>query len=136
MKLTLYFFTSFFLINSGILLIMPLLINTKEEYDIIMKYFTAHAVRLILGGLCFISAVLKLFFPFNDILIVGDIIPLASLALCSLTLLLGYIQFSKILNSEEVKKGAEILRRLEIPIGFISITAGIIHIFLPNVIFL
>ena len=134
--LIIYFCTNFFLLFFGLLFLLPLIMKTKEEYDIIKQYIFGNILHVYTGIFILILGFIILIFPYDTILIIGDLIPAVALIIVSLTLFFGYIRLSKSVDNSLLSEGQAILEKLQIPIGFMSISAGIIHILLPAIIFL
>lgn len=128
-----YFFSNFFLINVGILFLLPLFFRTKEEYDVIRKYIFGNSAHIYLGIMGLVLTVLCLIFPMTGPIIIGDLLPAAGLLLYSLMLLLGYIRVSKYLKRNMVREGEMILNSFQIPAGILGIIIGVLHIFLGRI---
>ncbi len=75
-------------------------------------------------------------FPINDVIIIGDLFPAAVLMINGMVLLPGFVKFSKSLENEKIEKVMGVIKKIEIPIGIISLLAGIIHVFIPFMFFL
>jgi hypothetical protein len=128
--LILYFFTAYYLINTGFLFFLPLMIKTKKDYDVIKSYLYKKALQFLLGIAGIIVGILRLIFPHDAPIILGDLIPAILSIVVGLTFLLGHIRFTIGLSQQQMQEGKEILASLQIPIGIIAFTAGILHVFL------
>lgn len=131
-----YFFTNFFLINSGFLFILPLFFASKTDYDKINNLFSRNIFFVVMSFLGILLFFLLLFFPSAKIVIFGDLLPALVLLLDAAIYLFGYIRMSKYLDKKTITRGENILIRLQIPLGIVSITIGIIHVFLGGVVLL
>lgn len=133
-RIIIYFFINFFLLISGFVFVLPLFFDTKEKYDTINEFIFGNHIHVLLGFVGIIFAIANIFLPVDLILIIGDLLPILILLIISFLLLLGFVRNSKYLPSKLVNKGNNILTNLQIPIGFVGIGVGFIHIFLANII--
>jgi len=131
-----YFFSCFFLLNTGFIFTLPLFFKTKEEYDKIKIYIFGNSLHVYGGVLGIIISAMLCFFSVENIMVIGDLLPASTIFINSVMLLFGYIRISKYLNQKMIKKGDDILTSLQIPIGLFSIVTGIIHVFFNNIIIL
>ncbi len=136
LEVILYFCTSLFLINSGFVFILPLFFKTKEDYDVVKNIFLKNSLYVFIGFLGLILCVFLLFLPMANIIIVGDIIPVIIVLINSVMYLFGYIRLSKYLDEKIIQRGERILENIQIPLGFVSLLAGFVHIFFAKILFL
>ena len=134
--LIIYFFSNFFLIFFSLLFLLPLIIKTKKEYDLLKKYIFGNIIHVFIGMGGIILGCIVLVFPYDRIILLGDFIPAVCLLLVSITLVFGYIRISKSIENEMLDEGQVLLDKFQIPIGILGMVAGVAHIFFPGIVLL
>ena len=132
-KISLFFISTFFLIFGGFIAIIPIL--PKFNHDLKKK---VHQVKfqLRMGVYGIISILLFAFFPFNDTIILGDLLPMISSFILTSLFLMGYIRESNLIDEKTAHQADQILTSIQIPAGFLSFAIGFLHIIFPKLILL
>ena len=133
LSLIIYFFSNFLLVFFGFLFLLPIIVRTKSEYDILKKYIFGNIIHVFTGIIGIILGFIVLIFPYDKILIIGDLVPAMCIFLISVTLIFGYIRISQSIEHKMLVEGQIILEKFQIPIGMIGIIAGTGHIFFPGI---
>jgi hypothetical protein len=132
-KTSIYFISTFFLIAGGIISVLPIFTELNRELkDVILK--GKFQVRMGVYG--FLSTALFAFMPYDKTMLIGDLIPMFVSLWLTFIFITGYIRISKHIDQNTLSRAEKILAALQIPSGFLALATGIIHIFLPNIIFL
>lgn len=131
-----FFFSSFFLINTGIIFTLPLAFKTKEDYDGVKKFLFGNSLHIQAGFFGLVIFVLLLFFSKDEIMIFGDLAPALMTLVLTVLLLLGYIRVGKFLTGELKERGTYILESIQLPAGILGIITGLVHVFFGNILFL
>ncbi len=132
-RVTLFFISTFYLISGGILLLLPSIPKLDKE---IKTFFLKGKFQVRMGVFGIICIVIFAVFPFDKIMLIGDLLPLISCTAMTLLFITGYIRISKHIDQKTLSRAEKILTSLQIPVGFSGVITGFIHIVFPGVIFL
>ena len=130
---SIYFISTFFLIAGGIISVLPVFPGINREFKkIILK--GKFQVRMGVYGL--VATSLFAFMPYDKTIFIGDFLPMVVSLWLTFIFITGYIRISKHIDQNTLSRAEKILAVLQIPSGFLSIAAGVVHIFLPGIILL
>lgn len=119
--------STLYLVYAGFIFVLPILVDKKEDYDIIRKYFPGEKARLFLGFFGLVLAVLIFLFPKGRLVFIGDLLPFVILLANAAVLLMGRIRLLKESDPAMLHKAERILGNLQIPLGFVSLATGLAH---------
>ena len=132
-----YFLSIFFNALAGYVLISG---DDKEALEIQPGFsLKDETIRLVLGILSMATALLKLLSPVEgQIIILGDLVPVAAGFATGLILLVEYYRTRATLAQEPQEKSSlnTLLILNKKIIGYIAIAAAILHFFFPKILFL
>lgn len=132
-RVTIFFIATFFLIGGGIVSIMPLMPKVNRELKNIVL---GGKFQMRMGVYGFISVLLFALLPFDEIMLVGDLLPMIISLFLSLIFITGYIRISKHIDQTTLSRAEKILAAVQVPMGFLAIFTGIIHVIFPKIIIL
>lgn len=133
MKDAIFALSSLYLVYTGFVFILPVIVDKKEDYDVIRKYFPGEKFRLAMGFLGLVLAVFIFIFPKGKLVFIGDLLPFLMLVVNASLLMMGRIRMLKESDPTMLQKAERILGNLQIPIGFISLIIGILHVFFSGI---
>jgi hypothetical protein len=119
--------SSLFLVYAGFIFILPILVDKKDDYDVISRYFPGERIRLFLGLTAALLAVLVFFFPNGNVIFLSDLLPFVLLLADAAILLMARIRSLKEGDADMLKRAQTILENLQIPLGFASLATGLLH---------
>ncbi len=119
--------SSLFLVYTGFVFILPILVDKKEDYDVIGRYFPGERMRLVAGLCGAILAALIFFFPNGSVIFLSDLLPFVLLLANASILLMARIRSLKEGDAGMLKRAQLILDNLQIPLGFASLAVGFLH---------
>ncbi len=133
LRVTFFFIATFFLLCGGIISVLPSIPKLNKELKSILQK-GRFQIKMGLYGL--VSMLIFALFPFDRVMLIGDLIPFIVCSAMTLLFMFGYIRISKHIDQKTLSRTEKIITILQIPVGFAGIIAGLLHILLPGILFL
>ncbi len=130
LKISLYFLSTFFLIIGGILSFLPMVVKANEA---LKSFILSSKFQMRMGVYGIFTIIIFGFFPFDSLIIIGDLLPFISSLVITILFILGFIRESKHLNENDIQRADKFLTMIQILIGFISFIVGVLHMIFPKI---
>jgi uncharacterized membrane protein HdeD (DUF308 family) len=128
-QMTLFFFSTFFLVGGGIIALLPGVKNIQSDFK---KQILKPRVQMRLGVYGLAACAVFGFFPADGTLLLGDLLPFLVSLLLMVLFLMGYVRESSHLDENTVRKADQFLTGFQIPAGILAILAGLLHMLFPR----
>ena len=109
--------------------------NSKfENFNLIYQLLSSEIVQVTIGCIGSIVGILSLFLRYSgNMIILGDFIPALMAIISGVTLFIEYIAHEENSESSIIKFFKTTFLKNRVILGFITITAGILHFILPSI---
>jgi purine-cytosine permease-like protein len=132
-----YFLSIVLNITAGFVLSYDFLEERMERLAEVKSSFSNKTFRFVLGIAALVVGFLKLLSVFKgDILVVGDLLPAAAGLLMGIMLIIDYYKTKAEVASQAVDAIDRVFNRRKSIIGIIGMVIGVLHFFMPSVLFL
>lgn len=132
-----YFLSIVFNVFAGLILASELLQGRFEGFRPIGEALQGKTLRMITGIGVGVFGVFKILSAFEgDVPVVGDLLPAAAGIVMGITLLIDRFKERGSVSSQTVEALDRVFVRRKSIIGIIGIAIGLIHFFIPSVLFL
>jgi hypothetical protein len=132
-----YFLSIVTTILSGFVLSLELLERKMPRLSGVRGMFSGKVFRFVLGICTLLFGFLKLLSAYRgDVPVVGDLVPAAAGMIMGITLIIDYYKSKATVSSQAVETFDRVFVRRKSIIGIIGMAVGILHFFIPSVLFL